>query len=288
MITKVVIPAAGLGTRLLPATKEQPKEMLPFFSRRLDGQLCLKPMLQLVFEELYEAGFREFCFIVGRGKRSIEDHFTIDSAFLDYLRTKNELAARSELEGFYEKIQRSNIVFVNQPVARGFGDAVYHAKPFTGDTPFMVHAGDDLIVSKNNEHLSSLINTFEECNADAALYVERVRNPTKYGVVVGKRISNKIIKVGDIIEKPSSPPSNIAVVGAYVFNSKIFTAIEKTEPDKNNEVQLTDAIRQLINEGNDVYAVELSRDQKRVDIGTPTSYWIALKNAVSQFNFEKV
>ena len=103
-----------------------------------------------------------------------------------------------------------------------------------------------------------------------------------------KRISNKIIKVGDIIEKPSSPPSNIAVVGAYVFNSRIFRAIEITEPDKNNEVQLTDAIRQLMNEGNDVYAIELNRDQKRVDIGTPASYWIALKSTLSQFNFEKV
>jgi len=287
MIGKVVVPAAGLGTRLLPATKEQPKEMLPFFTRRLDGQLCLKPMLQLVFEELYEAEFREFCFIVGRGKRSIEDHFTIDNAFLDYLRAKNEFSARSELEGFYEKIQRSSIVFVNQPVAAGFGDAVYHAKPFTGDVPFMVHAGDDLIVSKNNEHLNSLISTFEEYNADVALYVERVRNPTKYGVVVGKRISKKIIKVGDILEKPSSPPSNIAAVGVYVFNGKIFRAIEKTEPDKNNEIQLTDAIRQLINEGNDVYAIELSRDQRRIDMGTPASYWSALKNTLSQFSFEK-
>jgi len=288
VIRKVVIPAAGVGTRLLPATKEQPKEMLPFFSKRLNGQLCLKPMLQLVFEELYDAGFREFCFIVGRGKRSIEDHFTIDNAFLDYLITKNELAARSELGEFYEKIQRSNIVFVNQPAARGFGDAVYHAKPFTGDVPFMVHAGDDLIVSKNNEHLNSLINTFEEYDADAALYVERVRDPRKYGVVIGKRVSKKIVKVGDVLEKPSSPPSNIAAVGVYVFNGKIFRAIEKTEPDKNNEIQLTDAIRQLINEGNDVYAIELSRDQKRVDIGTPASYWIALKNALSQFNFEKL
>jgi len=236
-------------------------------------------MLQLVFEDLYKAGIRDFCFIVGRGKRSIEDHFTIDNAFLDYLRTKNELAAQNELGMFYEKIQSSNIIFVNQPLARGFGDAVYHARPFTGDLPFMVHAGDDLIVSKNNEHLDRLFHVFEEYTADVAFYVERVRNPTKYGVVVGKRISKKVIKVRDIIEKPSSPPSNIAAVGVYVFNSKIFNAIEKTKPDKNNEIQLTDAIRQLINQGEDVYAVELNRDQKRIDIGTPESYWIALKSA---------
>ena len=279
MIRKVVIPAAGLGTRLLPATKEQPKEMLPFFSKRLDGQLCLKPMLQLVFEELYEAGFREFCFIVGRGKRSIEDHFTIDNAFLDYLRTKNELAARSELERFYEKIQHSNIVFVNQPVARGFGDAVYHAKPFTGDEPFVVHAGDDLIISKNNEHLNGLINTFEKYEADVAFYVERVRDPSRYGVVVGKWINDKIIKVDNIWEKPASPPSNIATVGVYAFNSKIFRALEKTKSDRNSEIQLTDAIRQLINQGNDVYAIELNQEQKRIDIGTPESYWTALKSA---------
>jgi UTP--glucose-1-phosphate uridylyltransferase len=251
--------------------------MLPVFSRRLDGQLFLKPMLQLVFEQLYETGFREFCFIIGRGKRSIEDHFTIDKAFLDYLRTKDEFSTLKELEEFYEKIQHSNIVFVNQPVARGFGDAVCRAKSFAGDQPFMVHAGDDLIVSKNNQCLSSIINTFEEYNADAALYVERVGNPKKYGVVVGERISKKLIRVEHILEKPSSPPSNIAVVGVYVFNAKIFRAIEETEPDKNDEIQLTDAIRQLINQGNKVYAIELNQNQKRIDIGTPESYWTALK-----------
>jgi len=286
MIGKVVIPAAGLGTRLLPATKEQPKEMLPLFSRRFDGQLCLKPTLQFVFEELYEAGFRDFCFIAGRGKRSIEDHFTADRAFLEHLRTKNELGSINELEQFYEKIERSNIVFVNQPKAKGFGDAVYHARSFVADVPFMVHAGDDLVVSRSNKHFNDLINKFEQYKADAALYVERLRNPTRYGVVVGKRIDKKVIKVTDILEKPSSPPSNIAVIGIYILNEKIFEAIEKTEPDKNNEIQLTNAINQLIEDGNDVYAIELSKDQKRLDIGTPVSYWTALRRTLSGFTCE--
>ncbi len=197
------------------------------------------------------------------------------------MRSKKELGARNELVRFYTKILRSNIVFVNQPLAKGFGDAVYRAKPFTGDIPFMVHAGDDLILSKNNEHLNALVSTFEEYNADGALLVEHVENPTRYGVVVGKRVGKKIIKIEDIVEKPHSPPSKIAVVGVYVFSDKIYSAIEKIQPDKNDEIQLTDAIRLLVDEGNDVYAIELDSHQKRVDIGTPASYLMALKNSFS-------
>ena len=275
-----MISAAGLGTRLLPATNEQPKEMLPFFVRGVNGQLCLKPLLQIVFERLYNAGFREFCFIVGRGKRSLEDHFTMDNNFVKQLKNRNKFDLAKELDQFYEKICNSNIIFINQPEPLGFGDAIYHAKLFTGKEEFLVHAGDDLIISMNNDHLKRLINVFEKYNADAAFCVERVGNPEKYGVITGKQIDKNVYKVEKIIEKPSVPPSNIAIVGIYIFKAKIYEVIPKIPPDVNNEIQLTDAIQRLMNEKCDVYAVELNQNEKRIDIGTPESYWAALNETI--------
>jgi len=276
MIRKVVIPSAGLGTRLLPATKEQPKEMLPIFVRGTDGKLCLKPLLQIVFENLYDGGFREFGFITGRGKRSIEDYFTLDNGFVEYLKSRKKFRLVKELDVFYEKVRRSNITFINQPEPRGFGHAVYHAKSFTGAEPFLVHAGDDLVISKKSQYLLKLMQTFEKFEATAAFCVEKVRNPRKYGVIVGEKIADNLYQVKRVLEKPSAPPSNIAVVAVYVFNSKIYQAIEETPPDATNEVQLTNAIQQLIEQNHPVYAVELDAAEKRVDIGTPQSYLRAL------------
>jgi UTP--glucose-1-phosphate uridylyltransferase len=127
-IRKVVIPAAGSGTRLLPATKQQPKEMLPVFAYAAGGQLCVKPLIQLVFESLYGTGIRQFCFVVGRGKRSIEDQFTLDGVFVEYLEKHMKHAQAREMQEFYSKVRSSSIVFVNQAEPAGFGDAVLRAK----------------------------------------------------------------------------------------------------------------------------------------------------------------
>jgi UTP--glucose-1-phosphate uridylyltransferase len=277
MIRKVVITAAGLGTRLLPATKEQPKEMLPIFARGVNEFLCLKPFLQLVFENLYCGGFRDFCFIVGRAKRSIEDHFTIDNSFIKQMSHKNKSELVEELINFYEKVGNSNIVFVNQPEPKGFGDAVYHAKSFTCNESFLVHAGDDLILSEGNRYLKRLMQVFESYKADAILCVQKVENPRRYGVITGKKIDTNLYKVTRIEEKPSFPASNLATIGIYVFSPKIYHAIEETTPDANNEIQLTNAIQHLINEKCAVYALELDKKEKRMDIGTPESYWNMLK-----------
>jgi len=278
LIKKVVIPAAGLGTRLLFATKEQPKEMLPIFIRGANKQLRLIPVLQFVFEKIYDAGFREFCFIVGRGKRAVEDHFTPDDSFVEYLKSKNKLELAYELELFYRKLRDQAIVFINQPKPRGFGDAVYKAKQFTDRDAFLVHAGDDLVISESNDHLERLVDTFKKYNADAALYVEKVKNPSKYGVIVGKEIEHGVYKVEKAIEKPSFPPSNIAIIAIYIFSPTIYQAIEKTRPNTNNEIQLTDAIQWLIDQKRHVYALELNQNEKRIDIGTPESYWKALSS----------
>jgi len=271
MIKKVIIPAAGLGTRLLPATKEQPKEMLPILIHDANGRLCLKPFLQIVFEQLYDAGFREVCFVVGRGKRSIEDHFTVDENFMDYLKAKNKIEPLNGLASFYEKVRNSTIAFANQPQPLGFADAVYRAKFFSGDEDFAVHAGDDLILSMKN-YVQRLVSVFGEYKADAAFFVQRIKDPTKYGVITGEKITNGVYHVKHVIEKPSQPPSKFAIVAIYVFKPKIYQAIEQVKPGLNNEIQLTDAIQVLINQRDAVYAVELGRDEKRIEIGDPALY----------------
>lgn len=271
MIKKAIIPAAGLGTRLLPATKEQPKEMLPILVKDANGKLCLKPFLQIVFEQLYDFGFRELCFVVGRGKRSIEDHFTVDKNFMDYLKAKNEVGHLDELAGFYEKVQNSTIAFASQPQPLGFADAVYRAKFFSGDEDFVVHAGDDLILSRKN-YMQRLVSVFSEYKADAAFFVQRVKNPKKYGVAIGEEITSGIFHIKRVIEKPSMPPSNLALVAIYVFKSDVYQAIEHVKPGVNREIQLTDAIQVLVNQKDAVYGVELGSNERRIEIGDPVSY----------------
>jgi UTP--glucose-1-phosphate uridylyltransferase len=287
LIKKVVIPAAGLGTRLLTATKEIPKELLPVFDKGFKGAAVLKPMLQIVFERLYSTGFREFCFIVGRGKRAVADHFTKDEAFTSYIRSKNKEDIAEELEIFYRKIVASKIVMVNQPEPKGFGDAVAKAEVFTSNEPFLVHAGDDLILSSGNSHISRLVKVFEEKNADAVLLVHRVQDPSRYGVVTGVRVRPRLYKVIDIVEKPRTPTSNLATIAIYAFRNVIYEAIRNTEADENGEVQLTDAIKQLILAGGQVYAVELYSGEKRIDIGNVESYWAALRETFQRHKGEK-
>lgn len=274
-IKKAVIPAAGLGTRLLPITKEMPKEMLPLFFRGKSGKMCLKPVLQSVFEQLHGAGFRDFCIVVGRGKRVIEDYFTPDWGFLEYLRSRKKTKVAEELQEFYNKVSSSMINFVNQPEPKGLGDAVLRAKTFTGEESFLVHAGDDLIISKGNDHIKMLIKAFEKFDADAAFLVETVEDPRNYGTVEGEKLSDWIYRVKKIVEKPRVPRSKIAVIAVYVFKPTIYSEILKVKPDKSKEMQLTDAIQGLINRGFKVYAVK-PRDVKRIDIGASETYWKAL------------
>lgn len=174
MIRKVVIPAAGLDTRLLPITKELPKEIHSIFFKQ-NNEVCLKPMLQAVFEQLYDVGFREFGFIVGRGKRAIEDHFTTEESFVEYLKNNNRAKLADELQDFHEKLNDSIILIVNQPKPKGFGDAVYMAKLFTGNEPFLVHAGDEMIVSENKAHLRRMMKVYEDYDADVVFRLNKLK-----------------------------------------------------------------------------------------------------------------
>ena len=282
MIKKVVVPAAGLGTRLLPITKELPKEMLPLFFKGKNDQVYLKPMLQAIFEQLYDEGFREFGFIVGRGKRAIEDHFTPDYSFVEYLKNKNKPELAGELQEFYRKISNSTMVFINQPKPEGFADAVYQAKVFTQNEPFMMHAGDDLVFSRNNRHLKRLIKIFEQRNADVAFLVEEVEEPQKYGVVIGKEVEPYLFEVEKVIEKPKKFVSNLAVIALYIFKPVIYDGIEKTKPDERGEVQLADALQLLLKWQCEIYALKLRPSEQRIDIGTPETYLETLKGVLQR------
>jgi UTP--glucose-1-phosphate uridylyltransferase len=276
MIGKVVITAAGIGTRLLTVTKEQPKEMLPLFSQNSKGAICVKPLLQIVFEQLYGHGFRDFCFIIGRGKRVIEDHFTIDLAFIRQLNNKGKHDLSSPLENFYTKLEDSLIMWINQPEPKGFGHAVLMAKPYVKEETFLVHAGDTYIFSTNNDDpFKRLITSHNKNKSDATLLLKEIDNPKQYGVAETKK-TNGVILVDRVTEKPKKPKTNFAIMPVYVFNNTIIKSLEKTQPTLGGEIQLTDAIQQLINDGFKVQAVKLRKNEMRLDVGNPETYWHAI------------
>jgi UTP--glucose-1-phosphate uridylyltransferase len=281
LVSKAVIPAAGLGTRLLPMTKEIPKEMLPIGTYE-NGTIFLKPMLQLIFERLYDDGIRQFCVITGRGKRSIEDHFNPDWSLAESVK---HAASGKSLADFFERLEKSRIFFVNQSSRKGFGDAVMHAEDFVGNDSFFVHAGDDFIISGGNESSAltypvRLEKILAEYKADAVLLAERSKDPRHFGVIVGKEISPGLHSIDRVLEKPKTPPSNLTVVAVYLFKPVIFDMLRSIEPDENGELQLTSAIELMIEKGLKVLAVELRPDQKRVEIGTPNSYLNSLLSSI--------
>ena len=283
MIRKVIIPAAGLGTRLIPATKEQPKEMLPIFSKTAHGDMVVKPVVQLVFEQLYDAGLREFCYVVGRGKRGIEDHFTPDEHCIRTLEGMGKNGQASDLEVFYQKLKTSTTMWVNQPEPKGFGNAVLTAQAFVQKESCLVHAGDSCIISKDMDYIKKLLEVFERFNADAAFIVLEIEKPKQYGIVEGKEVESGIIKVESVVEKPEKPKTNLAIMAMYVFHPIIFKALKKKEPGKNGEIQLTDAIQKLIDWDLKVYAVKLDKSYAHLDIGSPERYWEALKLSYQHF-----
>lgn len=278
MIRKAVIPAAGRGTRMLPATKETPKEMLPIFGAGRKGEVCVKPLLQLIFEQLYETEVREFCFVVGKGKESIINHFTSDGDILESLKFKGNNDIAQELAGFYDKLQAVSVNFVSQPEAKGFGDAVLRAEPFVYES-FMVHAGDSLILSKGNEHLSRMKDVHERYESDATFLVQEVEDATPFGVIEGTEIEEGVYSVSNVVEKPVKPPTNLAITALYVFTPAIFTALKSVSKGIGGELQLTDGIQKLIENGSTVSGVRLEDGEYWLDIGKPHSYWEALKRS---------
>lgn len=278
MIRKAIIPAAGLGTRLFSVTKEQPKEMLPVFATTDEGALCLKPIVQRIFEQLFDFGIREFYFIVGRGKRAIEDHFTPEREIIHLLSTQGRSSQASDLEHFYRRIEKSTIVWVNQPEPKGFGDAVLQTQKLIGTERFLVHAGDTFIISKEATTIPARLDEAHQSgNGDATLTIQDVPDPRQYGVAELIGSSNETFDVKRVVEKPDEPTSNHAIMPLYIFEAEIFEALEATTPGKGGEIQLTDAIQRLIETKHTVRAIKLRPDDLRLDIGTPETYWEAIE-----------
>jgi len=268
-VTKVVITAAGKGTRLLPFTKEMPKEMMPIFSNIFTNKKVVVPLLQYVYEQLYSMNFRDYCFVVGREKRSIEDHFTPHETYLrDLVGDYKKIMSK-----FYQKLENSHLVWINQNRPLGFGDAVRRAERYVGKEDFIVHAGDVAILSNSKHPILRLMETAKK-NPDvkAILLCKKVRNTKRYGVPTVNRLSNNLFNVKEVVEKPDKPKSEFGILPLYYFRSEIFSSLKKIKPGKGKEFQLTDAIQKMIQEKQKVLAITLDKNEEEVDIGTVESY----------------
>ena len=235
-VRKAIIPAAGLGTRFLPATKAQPKEMLPIVD---------KPTIQYIVEEAIDSGIEDILIITGKNKRSIEDHFDKSFELEENLRAKGD----TELLNLVQDISNLvNIHYIRQKEPRGLGHAIYCAKTFIGDEPFAVLLGDD-IVDSQQPCLKQLIDVFNEYKT-TVLGVQTVNKEdvSKYGIVSCRNVDDRVYKVKDLVEKPDidSAPSNIAILGRYIITPQIFKHLENATPGKGGEIQLTDALKALM------------------------------------------
>ncbi len=268
-MTKVVITAAGKGTRLLPFTKEMPKEMMPIFSNISNTKKIVLPLLQYVYDQLYSMNFRDYCFIVGREKRTIEDHFTPHETYLRDLQGDY----KKIMSKFYQKLEKSHLVWINQNKPMGFGDAVKCAEGYVGKEDFIVHAGDVTILSKSKHPISRLIETSKKYpDAKAILLCKNITNSKKYGVPTISKISDNLFNVTEVIEKPDKPKSEFGILPLYYFKSDIFSSLKKIKLGKGKEFQLTDAIQNLIENKKTVLAITLNKNEEEVDVGTVESY----------------
>ncbi|MCM3393694.1 UTP--glucose-1-phosphate uridylyltransferase GalU [Cytobacillus sp. FSL W8-0315] len=253
-IRKAIIPAAGLGTRFLPATKSQPKEMLPIVD---------KPTLQYIVEEAVESGIEEILIITGRNKSSIEDHFDKSLELELELEAKKKYELLNEVRSISEMI---NIHYIRQKEPKGLGHAVYCAKSFIGNEPFAVLLGDDIVYGKK-PCLKQLIEAYEVYKT-TILGVQTVNTNeiSKYGIIQGEYIKESIFKVNSLIEKPSikNAPSNIAILGRYIITPTIFDILENAPPGLGGEIQLTDALKEL-SKAESLFAIAF--EGTRYDVG---------------------
>ena len=260
-----VIPVAGLGTRLLPSTKSQPKEMLP---------VGRKPVVQYVAEEFERSGIDRILFVTGRNKSSIEDHFDRDNELIRLLR---ETGKEDLLEELNYEITEVRYFYTRQSEQRGLGDAIAHAEHFAGDEPFVVGLGDSIISGDSGVPIiRRLVDCFVEHGASCVIAFEEVprEDVFQYGIAKPAK-DGDVFEIEDLIEKPNvdEAPSNLAIAARYVLSPAVFDALRHTKPGKRNEIQLTDAIRILLQRGEKVYGVRLAKGEHRYDIGNYESYF---------------
>ena len=254
-IRKAIIPAAGLGTRFLPATKAQPKEMLPIVD---------KPTIQYIIEEAVASGIEEILIITGRSKKCIEDHFDTSVE----LELELEKSGKEQMLKMVREISDMvDIHFIRQKEPRGLGHAISCAKTFVGNEPFAVLLGDDIVYNEGRPCLKQLIDCYDEYKT-SVLGVQTVeaKDVNKYGIVNGIHIEDRVYKVKGLVEKPpvEEAPSNVAILGRYIITPQIFKILEETKPGKGGEIQLTDALLKLIDE-EAMYAYDF--EGTRYDVG---------------------
>lgn len=266
MIRSAIIPVAGHGTRLLPATKSQPKEMLP---------VARKPIVQYVAEELVQNQIENMLFVTGRSKTSIENHFDSDPELLRLLTEgkKDDLLGELKFEEMAAKI-----FYTRQRVQRGLGDAILCGESFAGENPFIVALGDSILgMHGNSMCVTRMSEIFTSMRASCVIAVEEVpADETKhYGIVDPGEGEGDWVRIKNLVEKPdpSKAPSRWAVAGRYAFSPIIFDMIRRVQPDKRGEIQITDAIQLLCEEGKRVLALKLPKQDKRYDIGNFPSYF---------------
>ena len=266
-IDVAIVPVAGLGTRLLPATKSQPKEMLP---------VGRKPVVQYVVEELTRMGIHQILFITGPGKGAIENHFDTDHALIQILRERGKEELLAELE--FERTA-AQYFYTRQRRQLGLGHAVLQGKHFVGNRPFVVALGDSIIgLNAQSDVIQRMKEVFVSTRADGVIAFEEVprEDVHKYGIAAPGS-DGDVFPLVDVIEKPTQEeaPSNLAIAARYIFSPAIFDALEQTGFGTGGEIQLTDAVRLLLRNGGTVYGVRLRPGERRYDIGNFPSYFRA-------------
>jgi len=266
LIRSAIVPVAGLGTRLLPATKSQPKEMLP---------VARKPIVQYVAEELVANGIEQILFITGRGKSSIENHFDHDPELARILAAANKHQLMEELSAVE---LNAKFFYTRQRLQRGLGDAVACGENFAGEDPFVVALGDSIIgLNANSQAISRMAELFQARRASCVLAVEEVppEQTVHYGVIEPAEADGDAFRVANLVEKPppGCAPSNLAIAGRYIFSPLIFDMLRRVTPDARGEIQLTDAIQLMCEQGRRVLALKLPPGERRYDIGNFSSYF---------------
>ena len=254
------------GTSLLPATKSQPKEMLP---------VARKPIVQYVVEELVSNGIEQILFVTGRSKSSIENHFDHDPELFQALTEANKQDLLHELE--FEAL-KANFFYTRQRLQRGLGDAILCAENFAGEKPFLVALGDSILgLNAVSRVVSRMADVFVSKRASCVIAVEEVlpEATSHYGIVQPEASADDVFRVVNLVEKPApkDAPSNLAIAGRYILSPAVFDMIRRVKPDKRNEIQLTDAIEFMCEEGRRVLAVKLTPEEKRYTFGNFPSYF---------------
>ena len=273
-----VITTGGMGTRIATITKSLPKTMLPVYTKsNNDRDYLLKPIIEVIFENLYDCGFRKFCIIVNTPyKLTIKNHMVKDTSFLEFLSKRSHYHDKrfmSTMSKLYKKIEKCEIHWVNQKTPMGFGHALLSAKKFVKNDDFLLHAGDTYF--PNYSFLPKLVDLFEK-NSDVScsLLLESKKLLKWYGIAEVAKRNNQNVVLG-VEEKPRKPKSNLVILPVYAFKSGIFNALEKTSVGYNKELQVTDGIETLIQKGEKVVALKMK--DKWFDIGSPQRYMDALQ-----------